>query len=89
MPTPNDGVPDSRRATTLTRTVEIPARDAHDGHASIRVDLLWECPTCGGPRGEVGRAISYDGSRRLECDGWSNPCGHIDLYASVRREAGL
>jgi hypothetical protein len=84
MPTPND-VP----APTLTRTVEIPASDSHDGHASIRVALLWECPTCGGPRGEVHRAISYDGSRRLECDGWSNPCGHIDLYAAVRSEAGV
>jgi Zn finger protein HypA/HybF involved in hydrogenase expression len=73
--------------TTPTRTVEIPARDAHDGHASIKVTLRWECPTCGGPRGEVYRTISYDGSRRLACDGWRNPCGHVDTYAANRREA--
>lgn len=73
----------------LTKTVEIPARDNHDGIHSVRVTLIWECPKCGQPRGEVGRTISYDGSRRLGCDGWTNPCGHVDTYAAVRREAGL
>jgi hypothetical protein len=71
------------------REVQVPACQDHDGRASVRVTLLWECPRCGGPRGEVHRTISYDGSRRLECDGWSNPCGHTDFYADVRREAGI
>ncbi|HEY7815251.1 MAG TPA: hypothetical protein VIC62_18530 [Nakamurella sp.] len=39
------------------------------------------------PRGDVRSANSYDGSRRLTCDGWTNPCGHIDYYADARREA--
>jgi hypothetical protein len=26
---------------------------------------------------------------RLACDGWRNPCGHVDLYKNVRTEAGL
>jgi hypothetical protein len=39
------------------------------------------------PRGQLVRGISYDGSRQLACDGWTNPCGHIDLYAAVRNEA--
>ena len=73
---------------TEVRTVTIPACDEHDGYASITVTLLWSCPLCGGPRGEPVRAVSYDGSRRLGCDGWTNPCGHIDIYAAVRREAG-
>ena len=73
----------------LARTVTIPACMEHDGLHSIHVTLLWECPQCGGPRGEVFATISYDGSRRLGCDGWRNPCGHIDHYAAVRREAGL
>lgn len=76
-------------AGPLTRTVEIPRLDAHDGLHSVRVSLLWECPRCGGPRGDVFRTISYDGSRRLGCDGWKNPCGHIDFYFDVRREAGV
>lgn len=74
---------------TEFRTVEIPARDAHDGLHSTRVTLQWACPTCAGPRGDIVAAISYDGSRRLHCDGWTNPCGHVDGYASVRREAAI
>ena len=37
--------------------------------------------------GKLFRIISWDGSRRVECDGWINPCGHIDHYSTVRREA--
>ena len=69
--------------------MKIPGSAEHNGLSSVRVTLLWECPQCGGPRGEVFRTVSYDGSRRLGCDGWKNPCGHTDYYADVRREAGL
>ena len=69
------------------RTVRIPGSDDHDGQHLISVALRWECPACGGPRGMVRPAISYDGSRRLACDGWTNPCGHVDTYTAVRREA--
>jgi hypothetical protein len=62
-------------AATLMQTVEIPAYDAHDGHHSTAVTLIWECPRCGGPRGEVFRTISYDGSRRLACGGGKTPAG--------------
>lgn len=81
--------PAELRATTgpETRTVQIPARDDHEGRASVSVTLPWICPSCGGPRGEVKRVISFDGSRRLACDGWVNPCGYVDHYAAVRREA--
>jgi hypothetical protein len=71
----------------LIREVEIPAVDDHAGLRSVRVQLIWECPTCGQRRGEVFRTISYDGSRRLACDGWRDPCGHVDHYGAVRREA--
>lgn len=70
-----------------TRTVTIPACDEHEGYHSLRVTLLWVCPICGGPRGEPHPALSYDGSRRLNVDGWTNPCGHVDGYATVRQEA--
>lgn len=80
---------DDKACDPLTRTVEIPRSDAHDGLHSVTVSLRWKCPRCGGPRGEVFRTISYDGSRRLSCDGWKNPCGHIDFYSDVRREVGV
>jgi hypothetical protein len=69
------------------RTVRIPGSDVHDGDHLITVTLRWTCPICGGPRGEIRSAVSYDGSRRLACDGWTNPCGHIDFYAAARLEA--
>lgn len=69
------------------RTVTIPERAEHEGFHSVTVSLRWVCPKCGGPRGEVYPALSYDGSRRLSVDGWSNPCGHVDSYAACRAEA--
>ena len=69
------------------RTVRIPGSTDHDGHHLITVTLPWVCPPCGEPRGPVIATLSYDGSRRLACDGWSNPGGHIDRYATVRAEA--
>ena len=47
------------------------------------------CPSCGGPRG----ADTIKPSRFQEdgdwyvVDGWRNPCGHLDMYAAVLREA--
>lgn len=72
-----------------TKRVVIPACAEHEGFHSITVEVAWICPECGGPRGEVFRTLSYDGSRRLGCDGWHNPCGHKDSYAAVRAEALL
>lgn len=74
------------RVATGQRTVSIPARSDHDGFCSMQATVDWICPQCGGPRGEVFSTISYDGSRRLVCDGWNNPCGHIDKYSAVREE---
>ena len=58
---------------TEQRTVRIPGSTDHAGHHLITVTLRWVCPTCGKPRGEIRPAISYDGSRRRACDGWTNP----------------
>jgi hypothetical protein len=69
------------------KTVYIPRRPQHDSFDGIHVSVYWVCPVCGGPRGEVYPARSYDGSRVLHCDGWRNACGHIDYYEKVVREA--
>lgn len=68
--------------------VVIPALESHQGFYATTILLNWECPVCGGPRGEVvHNTRSYDGSCILYCDGWTNPCGHVDKYDSVREEA--
>jgi len=68
--------------------VYIPSCDDHEGIYGRTVTLTWVCPVCGGPRGEPFDTISYDGSRRLHVHGWDNPCGHVDKYDAVRKEAG-
>ena len=75
--------------TITTKTVRIPGCEQHEGFFSVDVTLIWECPACGGPRGEVFDTLSYDGSRRLGVHGWKNPCRHVDTYDKVRREAGV
>ncbi len=71
----------------MRKKVQIPATQQHNGYHKMTVEVDWVCPRCGKPRGEVYRTHSFDGSRRLNVDGWRNPCGHIDLYADVRQEA--
>ena len=53
------------------------------------VDISDTCPTCGGPRGEVRGMNQYEDGVYYHVNVWDNPCGHIDLYADVAREAGL
>ena len=69
------------------KSVNIPASQQHGGLALTAARVNWTCPKCGERRGEVFDTISYDGSRRLHCDGWRNPCGHIDKYSDVIAEA--
>ena len=71
------------------RTVTIPGCYNHCGLHAVRVTLDWVCPLCGGWRGEPYPGLSYDGSRRLAVDCWQNACGHVDMYAAVREEAGV
>ena len=85
----DDVVPLLVETTDLpTRTVEIPTKKKHEGFPFNRaeVELVWLCPECGGPRGEVERGHSFDGSQRLTVDTWENPCDHVDKYSDVRKE---
>ena len=67
--------------------VEIPTREEHEGFYSGTFEISDKCPVCGGPRGvKRWKGLSYDGSRRLSVDCWSNPCGHIDKYSDVIKE---
>jgi hypothetical protein len=70
-----------------TKQVTIPACVQHEGIYLLTAKVAWVCPECGKARGEVHDTFSYDGSRRISCHGWANPCGHIDKYSAVRKEA--
>ncbi len=69
------------------KQVYIPAYANHEGIYGMYVKLRWVCPVCGQPRGQIFNSRSYDGSRFLAVDAWNNPCGHIDKYDDVRKEA--
>lgn len=69
------------------KEVDIPACKRHEGIHRIKVLLNWFCPICGQPRGQIKRVKSYDGSLWMVCDGWDNPCGHVDRYVNVVSEA--
>lgn len=66
--------------------VTIPASSNHNGIGLATFEISDSCPICNGPRGEVFGTHSFDGSRRLNVDGWKNPCGHVDTYKAIREE---
>lgn len=70
----------------VVRRVKIPACVEHGGLDALTLTLTmrWTCLHCGGPRGEPFVTVSYDGSRRLTCHGWTNPCGHVEKYSEIR-----
>lgn len=78
-------------APVLTMTVRVADRRYSPvGHANIRtVTILAECPECGGPRGVPVNHNFCDDGAYLSCDRWDNPCGHVDYYDAVLKEAGL
>ncbi|SCK55308.1 hypothetical protein VAR608DRAFT_5693 [Variovorax sp. HW608] len=71
-----------------TRTVTIPACEMHEGFSALTLTLNWRCLHCGGRRGEPFDTVSFDGSLRLACHGWANPCGHVEKYSEVRASVG-
>jgi len=66
--------------------VTIPATKEHNGMSLVTLEIGDYCPVCERERGRIFGVHSYDGSRRLNCDGWENRCGHIDTYEAVRLE---
>ena len=52
------------------------------------VEISATCPRCGGSRGEVRTERSCEDGQWYDVSRWENPCGHLDLYADVLREAG-
>jgi hypothetical protein len=68
------------------KTVTIPTCGTHNGLFAVTGYISRSCPVCGGPRGENQPGFSFDGSRRICVTTWTNPCGHVDYYSTVRKE---
>lgn len=71
-----------------TITVTIPSREQHEGFSKVTLEIPAVCPKCGGKRAvKRWKGRSYDGSRYMEVDCWTNECGCIDKYRDVVVEA--
>lgn len=66
--------------------VTIPNKSEHNGFGLITLEISDNCKKCGKPRGEIFGTHSFDGSKRMNVDGWRNECGHIDKYCDIRKE---
>jgi len=53
----------------------------------VEIEILNNCPQCGGPRGHVVASEHQEFGQRYILDNWENPCGHIDTYEDVYRES--
>lgn len=60
----------------------------YEGVGILTVTVRALCPQCGGPRGTAIRPHVFraDGDT-FEVDVWDNPCGHVDMYDAIVREA--
>jgi len=77
---------------TMTVTVRDRAAEAPWGYGltspkTRTVTISAHCPRCGSQRGEpTGRRECDDGAYYW-VQTWTNPCGHVDMYAAVIVEA--
>jgi hypothetical protein len=51
------------------------------------VEISVRCPACGGLRGTPRNLNQCDDGAHYSVDVWDNPCGHVDYYAAVVKEA--
>ena len=60
----------------------------HGWHISTpRVNIADTCPVCGGPRGKRYHHRFHETGEWYNVDRWDNPCGHVDKYRDVLKEA--
>lgn len=82
----------AQRPATMTVTIRDRSREAPWGYGltspvTRKVTISATCPKCGGPRGEPKGRNSCDDGAFYWVQTWSNPCGHVDMYDAVVREA--
>lgn len=75
--------------TILDRAAMNAAWDSgHAGGVILRTVAVGDrCPACGGPRGVPQLQQFCEDGDWYSVDCWSNPCGHVDMYAAVLAEA--
>ncbi len=54
---------------------------------TVTVTISDRCPVCGGKRGEPQSYSFCEDGEWYSIDQWQNPCGHVDKYVNVLKEA--
>lgn len=75
--------------TIRARELEAPWGSGPTRPAIVSVTIADDCPRCGGPRGVPVSTRQHEDGETYWVSTWTNPCGHIDAYTEVAREAGL
>lgn len=78
--------------TAGTMTVRVCDRGSGRDYVGVRIRTVTvsdRCPSCGGPRGvdTIRNHNFHEDGDWLSVDRWTNPCGHVDMYDAVLREA--
>lgn len=68
------------------REVQIVLRDGWQMETP-KVDVLWECPTCGEKMGEPKGKNFFEDGDSYHCDVWENPCGHVARYEELKMKS--
>ncbi|MDH5594032.1 MAG: hypothetical protein OEY68_06460 [Gammaproteobacteria bacterium] len=71
----------------MFKTVTIPIVSNDKIVDVTQIKIYGNCPVCGGQRGQSMPRFFWEENHVYECDGWENPCGHIDYYEAVRNES--
>jgi hypothetical protein len=53
----------------------------------VEIEIADTCPQCGGKRGEPYWHQFHEDGDWYSCQRWDNPCGHLDMYRDVLKEA--
>lgn len=79
-------------AETITVTIRDHSRERPWGSGltspyTRKITISAFCPRCGERRGEPRGRNSCDDGAYYWVEEWGNPCGHIDRYDAVAKEA--
>ena len=79
---------DSMTVTVRDRSAESPWGSGRTAPVTRQVTISAYCPRCGRRRGQPQGLNQHDDGAWYWVQTWTNPCGHVDMYTSVLREAG-
>lgn len=77
------------KVTVRDRSAEAPWGSGYTNPRVVTVEIADYCPVpdCGAKRGEPFGMNQCDDGAYYWVQGWYNPCGHLDMYEAVIREA--